>query len=74
MTYDYTIIGNNTKIIKDIIEGKDNFTDKIKSAKNPMIIIGESALELSSGQFILFVLSNNSSLPAAHQCFSSFRF
>ena len=40
-----TIIGNNTKIIKDIIEGKDNFTDKIKSAKNPMIIIGRSALE-----------------------------
>ena len=64
MTYDYTIIGNNTKIIKDIIEGKDNFTDKIKSAKNPMIIIGESALELSSGQFILsgfknFLISNN---------------
>ena len=64
LTYDYTIIGNNTKIIKDIIEGKDNFTDKIKSAKNPMIIIGESALELSSGQFILsgfknFLISNN---------------
>ena len=64
LTYDYTIIGNNTKIIKDIIEGKDNFTDKIKSAKKPMIIIGESALELSSGQFILsgfknFLISNN---------------
>ncbi len=64
LTYDYTIIGNNTKIIKDIIEGKNNFTDKIKSAKNPMIIIGESALELSSGQFILsgfknFLISNN---------------
>ena len=64
LTYDYTIIGNNTKIIKDLIEGKDNFTDKIKSAKNPMIIIGESALELSSGEFILsgfknFLISNN---------------
>ncbi len=52
LTYDYKIIGNNTLIIKDIIEGKNEISQQLKNSKKPMIIIGESALELKSGKYI----------------------
>ena len=51
-TYNYKIIGNNTKVIKDILEGKHEISLKLKKSKKPIIIIGESALELKSGKYI----------------------
>ena len=52
LTYNYKIIGNNTKVIKDILEGKHEISLKLKKSKKPIIIIGESALELKSGKYI----------------------
>jgi len=52
LTYDYTIIGKKTDDVKDLIEKKSEFSKKILSSKKPLIIIGESALELKSGKYI----------------------
>ena len=63
LTYDYEIIGNKTDDIKKIISKEHKFSQKILSAKKPIIIIGESALELKSGKYIfeelkLFLIKN----------------
>ncbi len=57
-TYDYKIIGDNTQTIKDIIEEKHEFNKTFNSAKKPIIIIGESALELKSGGYIFEEFKN----------------
>tara|TARA_A100001015_G_scaffold18168_1_gene21091 strand:- start:22 stop:2076 length:2055 start_codon:yes stop_codon:yes gene_type:complete len=57
-TYEYKIIGDNTQTIKDIIEEKHEFNKVFNDAKKPLIIIGESALELSSGGYIFEELKN----------------
>ena len=51
-TYEYKIIGDNTQTIKDIIEEKHEFNKVFNTAKKPLVIIGESALELDSGGYI----------------------
>ena len=57
-TYEYKIIGDNTQTIKDIIEEKHEFNKIFNDAKKPLIIIGESALELDSGGYIIEELKN----------------
>ncbi len=57
-TYEYKIIGDNTQTIKDFIEEKHEFNKVFNTAKKPLIIIGESALELNSGGFIFEELKN----------------
>jgi len=52
LTYEYQIVGNKTDDLKKILDGNSDITKKILSAKKPMIIIGESALELKSGKYI----------------------
>ena len=53
LTYDYTNAGNSTEDIKKLLN-KENETSKILlNSKKPIIIIGESALELKSAKFIL---------------------
>ena len=64
LTYDYEIIGDKTDDIKNIINKEHNFSQKLLSAKKPIIIIGESALELKSGKYIFeelkyFLIKNN---------------
>ncbi len=64
LTYDYEIIGNRTDDIKKIVNNEHEFSKKLLSAKKPIIIIGESALELKSGKYIFealknFLLNNN---------------
>ena len=64
LTYEYEIIGNNTDDIKKIINKEHKFSQKLLSAKKPIIIIGESALELKSGGYIFeefkkFLNNNN---------------
>ena len=51
-TYDYTILGDDTQIIKDIVEEKHSFNQVLNKSKKPIIIIGESALELKSGGYV----------------------
>ena len=52
LTYPYEILPNNTKVIKDIIEGKHNLSSKIENSKKPIIIIGNSVLNLKSGKYV----------------------
>ncbi len=64
LTYEYEIIGENTEDIKKIVNKEHNFSQKLLSAKKPIIIIGESALELKSGGYIFeefkkFLIKNN---------------
>ena len=57
-TYDYKIIGNDTQTIKEIIEEKHEFNKIFSEVKKPLIIIGESALELNSGGYIFEEFKN----------------
>ena len=52
LTYPYKIVGNKTEDIQKILDGKSEINDLLKKSKNPLIIIGESALELKSGKYI----------------------
>tara|TARA_Y100000389_G_scaffold37929_1_gene32221 strand:+ start:3243 stop:5297 length:2055 start_codon:yes stop_codon:yes gene_type:complete len=58
LTYEYQIIGNKTEDIKKIIYKENEFSKKLLSAKKPIIIIGESTLELKSGKYIFEELKN----------------
>ena len=64
LTYPYTILDNNTKVIKDIVSNKHKVSNKIINAKKPAIIIGESVLKLNSSVYIFeelkkYLLENN---------------
>ena len=64
LTYEYKIIGNKTDDVKQLINKESEISKKILSSKKPIIIIGESALELKSGKYIFeelkhFLMSNN---------------
>ena len=64
LTYEYEIIGDSTEDIKKIVNKEHDFSLKLLSAKKPIIIIGESALELKSGGYIFeefkkFLIKNN---------------
>ena len=64
LTYEYTILGNRTDDLKQILDKENEFSKKLLSSKKPIIIIGESALETKSGKFIFeetkkFLKKNN---------------
>ncbi len=64
LTYEYNIIGETTAELRDIIKGQNSFSKKLLSSKKPLVIIGESALELNSGAYIFeevkeFLKENN---------------
>jgi NADH-quinone oxidoreductase subunit G len=58
LTYDYQIIGSKTDDIKKIIIKDHEFSKKLLLAKKPIVIVGESALELKSGKYIFEELKN----------------
>jgi len=63
-TYPYKILDNSTNLIKNIIEGKNELSEKIIKSSKPIIIIGQSVLKLKSGQYIFeelkkFLSKNN---------------
>ncbi len=64
LTYEYSVIGNKTDDIKKIFDNESEFSKKLSSSKRPIIIIGESALELESSEYIIegfknLLLKNN---------------
>ena len=64
LTYDYTLIGNEVNDIKNIFDEKSEINKKLKNAKKPIFIIGESVLELKNSKYILektknFLIENN---------------
>jgi NADH-quinone oxidoreductase subunit G len=64
LTYDCEQLGNNTKIVADIAAGKHEFSNKLKKAKKPLIIIGESCFIGENAQSLIAnineIVANNS--------------
>ncbi len=58
LTYPYKKLGSNTSIIKDIVNGAHEISEKIKKSKKPLVIIGNSALSSKSGQYIFETIKN----------------
>ncbi len=58
LTYPYEYIGDDTSIIKEIIEDKHELSTKIKKSKKPLIILGESALNSEGAEYIFKALKN----------------
>ena len=64
LTYPYQSLDGKTQTIKDIIENKNNISKDILNSKKPMIIFGESFLNLKSSKYLFFgfkeyLLKNN---------------
>ena len=64
LTYPYKIVDANTETIKNIVENKNDLSNKIINAKKPLIIIGQSALKIKSSKYIFeelkkFLKKNN---------------
>ena len=53
LSYDYEYLGAGPQTLVDILEGKNPFSDVLKSAANPMLIIGEGATARSDGRAVL---------------------
>jgi NADH-quinone oxidoreductase subunit G len=53
LSYRFEIIGEQTQDIYNLINNQNEFSKVFLSSKKPIIIIGESALELKSGNYIL---------------------
>ena len=51
-TYPYENIGDNSEIIKKIVQNENPISKKIVEAQNPLIILGQSALKLRSSKYI----------------------
>ena len=58
LTYKYEVIGENTMYLNDFINSNNKFSEKFLESKKPLVIIGESALETKSGQFIFEEVKN----------------
>tara|TARA_B100000575_G_scaffold291783_1_gene298489 strand:- start:787 stop:2415 length:1629 start_codon:yes stop_codon:yes gene_type:complete len=58
LTYDYQIAGTKTDEIKKFINKENDLSKKFLQSKKPVIIIGESALELKSGKYLFEKIKN----------------
>jgi NADH-quinone oxidoreductase subunit G len=58
LTYPYESLDGKTKTLKEIFNGNHEISKKIISANNPMIIIGESLLNLGSSQYFFNSIKN----------------
>ena len=64
LTYDYESLDGKTQTIKDIIENKNDISKLIINSKKPMIIFGESFLNIKSAKYLFnsfkeFLFKNN---------------
>ena len=58
LTYPYHNIGSNTSVVREIVSGSHEISNKIKKSKRPLVIIGESALYGKAGQYVFETLKN----------------
>ena len=64
LTYPYQSLDGKSATIKDIIENKNDLSNHIRNSKKPIIIFGESFLNLKSAKFLFngfkeFLIKNN---------------
>jgi len=53
LTYPFLHLGNSTKTLLEIAEGKHPFCSRIASAKLPMVIVGSETLQRPDGKAVL---------------------
>jgi NADH-quinone oxidoreductase subunit G len=53
LTYDYDYIGAGTESLGDLAAGKHSFTDVLKNAKNPVVLVGTDAFSRHDGAAVL---------------------
>ncbi|MBL70524.1 MAG: NADH-quinone oxidoreductase subunit G [Rhodobiaceae bacterium] len=53
LTYETEFIGAGADTLADLLAGKQSFADTLKSAANPMIIVGQGALTRDDGAAVL---------------------
>ena len=56
LTYPYQILNGKTQTIMDIIENKNEITKDIINSKKPLVVLGESFLELKSANYLFYSL------------------
>ena len=64
LTYPYQSLDGKSATIKDIIDNKNDLSNHIRNSKKPIIIVGESFLNLKSAKFLFngfkeFLIKNN---------------
>jgi NADH-quinone oxidoreductase subunit G len=52
LSYPYRHIGPGARALDDVLHGRDAFTDVLRSASNPMLILGAGVLARKDGAFI----------------------
>ena len=58
LNYPYEKISNSLTGLNDILENKSDFSKKLLNAKNPIIIIGTSAINNDQGESVLKICAN----------------
>jgi NADH-quinone oxidoreductase subunit G len=53
LTYPVERLGSGPASLRDLVEGKGSFAEKLKAAKNPLIIVGMGALAREDGAAVL---------------------
>ena len=53
LTYEYDYLGNEVKILEEILKGNHPFVNQLKEAKRPIIILGEQVISLEDGEEII---------------------
>ncbi|MCW8056081.1 NADH-quinone oxidoreductase subunit NuoG [Agrobacterium tumefaciens] len=53
LRYNYEYLGSGAETLSDLANGSHSFVEKLKSAKNPLIIIGQGALARADGAAVL---------------------
>src|SRR6202030_3946260 len=53
LTYDYDYLGAGTDSLNDVAAGKHSFTDVLKNAKHPMVLVGSGAAARHDGAAVL---------------------
>ncbi|MGP4666008.1 NADH-quinone oxidoreductase subunit NuoG [Agrobacterium pusense] len=53
LRYNYEYLGSGAETLSDLANGSHSFIEKLKSAKNPLIIIGQGALSRADGAAVL---------------------
>ena len=58
LRYDYEHLGESADVLAELISGKNKFGSKLKRAKKPLIMIGQSALNREDGSAILSAVAD----------------
>ena len=54
LTYDYNQLGDNPKVLVEVLDGKNTAAKALKKAERPLIIVGANVLTRTDGMKVLF--------------------